>query len=208
MKNCIEISKLLTEITDRGFVHLKSVNRETAAAILQKLGEIIQETQIRENSNSSRMLSSNNRMGLHTDHRAANYVAWFCNSQAAVGGETLLLDTKNVLPQLPASAISALKRIQVSTHKVFYGDSDTYPLLSKKGESYKIYYAPWLLNKPKDRTESEALGLFEQALHKGVEINNLISEGELLILDNNRMLHGRSGFPKNSNRWLTRFWIK
>jgi alpha-ketoglutarate-dependent taurine dioxygenase len=48
---------------------------------------------------------------------------------------------------------------------------------------------------------------FQNQIDSVKQTKILLSEGDILIINNNRMLHGRNSFPKNSNRWLTRYWI-
>ena len=147
-------------------------------------------------------------MSFHTDHNAANYIAWFCNSQSATGGRSLLLDTKNVLQHFSESSLELLQEITVNTHQVFYTDKLSLPLLSINDNNTIIYYAQWLVNIPACTKHQKALSKFEEEVKGAEPIKLLLSEGDLLIIDNHRMLHGREAFPQHSDRWLTRYWIK
>lgn len=204
----IEKSVIETEIADKGFTHIKFPDSKNFEEIISSFGEVILKTEIKENQRSTRLLASNQGMNFHTDHNAAKYIAWFCNSQSATGGSTLLLDIKNVLQHFSESSLELLQEVSVKTHQVFYTDKLSLPLLSINDTDIIVYYAQWLVNTPSCIKHQKALAKFESEIKSTEPIKLLLSEGDLLIIDNHRMLHGREAFPQNSNRWLTRYWIK
>lgn len=208
MTTTIPKSVLETEIAEQGFSHIKFPDSKNFQEIIASLGEVIQQTEIKENPKSTRLLASNQGMYFHTDHNAAKYIAWFCNSQSATGGRSLLLDTKNVLQHFSESSLELLQEVSVKTHQVFYSDKLSLPLLSITDTDTIIYYAQWLVNIPACVKHQKALAKFEEEIKATEPIKLLLSEGDLLIIDNHRMLHGREAFPQKSNRWLTRYWIK
>ncbi len=199
---------LETEIADKGYSHLKFPDLKNPEEIISSLGQVIQQTEIKENPKSTRLLASNQGMHFHTDHYAAKYIAWFCNSQSATGGRSLLLDTKNILKHFSESTSALLQEVTVKTHRVFYTDKLSLPLLSLNEDETKVYYAQWLVNIPDSVKHQKALSKFEEEVKSAEPIKLLLSEGDLLIIDNHRMLHGREAFPQHSDRWLTRYWIK
>jgi len=208
METAIQKSVIQTDLQNKGYVHVTHPESKNFEEIIHSLGEIIQQTEIKENPNSTRLLASHHEMGFHTDHFAANYIAWFCNSQSAQGGESLILDTKKILSHFTESSMLLLNETTVKTHQVFYKDKLVLPLLSTHGLKNKIYYAKWLVNHTTSIKHQKALAKFEELIKSLEPIKILLSEGDLLIIDNHRMLHGRSAFPEKSNRWLTRYWIK
>jgi hypothetical protein len=202
-------SAIECELLDKGFSHIKFPQSKNVQEILLSLGQVIQKTEIRENPRSTRLLSSNHGMSFHTDHNAAKYIAWFCNNQSAAGGESLLVDSKKIFQNFSESSLMLLQEISIKTHQVFYDDKLSIPLLSfNESEQNSVYYAQWLVNTPACIKHQKALEKFEQEIKSATPIKLLLSEGDLLIIDNQRMLHGREGFPSRSNRWLTRYWLK
>jgi hypothetical protein len=203
-------STIEAEISEKGYSIIRYPHSTNKEAILASLGDIIQTTEIRENQKSSRLLASNQPMDFHTDHNAANFIAWHCNSQSATGGESLLIDTRHILGGLSESTLSLLQEISVQTHKVFYDDKLSIPLLSPTDDEavFAVYYASWLIGPQADVKHTKAVEKFQQELAQAKPVELLLSEGDILIIDNHRMLHGRAGFPPNSNRWLTRYWLK
>ena len=203
-------TSIQSEISEKGYTIIRYPDSKNTEEILASLGDVIQTTEIRENSKSTRLLVSSQPMDFHTDHNAANYIAWHCNSQSATGGESLLIDTRHILVGFSESMLSLLQEISVQTHKVFYGDKLSIPLLSHTDNEavFAVYYASWLIGPQADIKHTRALDKFQQELLEAIPIEILLSEGDMLIIDNHRMLHGRAGFPPNSNRWLTRYWLK
>ena len=199
-----------SEISGKGYTIIRYPASKNREGILASLGEVIQTTEIRENPQSTRLLASSQPMDYHTDHHAASFIAWHCKSQSATGGESLLIDTQQILSGLSESILSLLREINVKTHKVFYDDKPSLPLLSNTEDEhvFAIYYASWLTSSTASIKHYKALKKFQEELKQAKPIEILLSEGEILIIDNHRILHGRAGFPANSNRWLTRYWLK
>lgn len=204
----IDANTLKAKVLRTGFIHIKWGEYQNKQSLLNQFGEVIQQTEIKENPKSTRLLASNRPMGFHTDHHSAKYLAWFCNSQSSMGGASLLIDSNQVLNVMSANALSQLQDVYVRTHQVFYSDKLSLPLLSYDKSAPAVYYAKWLVNNPSDPKVHDALSQFENLLEVTEPIKVMLSEGDILLIDNHRMLHGREGFPENSNRWLTRFWLK
>jgi hypothetical protein len=201
-------SRIKNELLQNGYAHIKFPASTCKEDIISSLGQMIQETQIRENPKSTRILASNQAMGFHTDHNAANYIVWFCHSQSAFGGESLLLDINTVLEGFSEKGLALLQEVDVKTHNVFYGDKHTHPLISFTKQRVQVYYSEWLVNQPLSVLHKNELAKFEERIQSTTPIKLLLSEGDMLIVDNKRMLHGRTAFPEKANRWLTRYWIK
>ena len=208
MKTKKLISDIQFELIEKGFVHISYNPKTNIDEIINALGTVIMQTEVRESASGKSQLSSNKSMGLHTDHKKANYILWFCHSQSAIGGETILLDTKPILNRFSEEDLYGLKLVSVQSHEVFPEDKPIYTLLTTNESEHIIYYAPWLaINSCLPRLQG-ALKKFESGIKEGKKESILLYEGDILIIDNNRVLHGRSSFPKNSGRWLTRYWIK
>ncbi len=201
-------SSIKEDLIQKGYSHLKYSDSNNLEQIISDLGNTIFKTEIRENSSSTRLLASNKPMNFHTDHHNAKYIVWFCNSQSASGGESLLIDGCQLINSISENSKRLLTEVTVKSHHAFYGDKLSYPLLSLiEGEFESVYYASWMVNTPGCIKHKKALEQFESIVKSADPIKILLSEGDLLIIDNHRMLHGREGFPSSSNRWLTRYWL-
>jgi hypothetical protein len=196
------------ELIQNGYAHLKYSPLNSIEQTIASFGKTIFKTEIRENTSSTRLLASNKPMNFHSDHYNARFIAWFCNSQSIAGGESLLIDAYQLINSFSESSKILLTEITIKSHNVFYGDKLSYPLLNlNEGKIESVYYAPWMVNTPGCIKHKKALEKFENLIMAIDPVKILLSEGDLLIIDNHRMLHGREGFPSASNRWLTRYWL-
>jgi hypothetical protein len=171
-------------------------------------GKIFLETEINYEKGNSRLLKSSRAMDLHNDHQGARYIAWQCLSQSAFGGESLLLDAHNVLASFTEEELLCLEKVMVISHAVMDGDRYLYPLLKRRGGHTQVFYAPWMLMEMKSYKEDAAVSKFKQLIARSQTIEIKLSEGDWLIIDNHRMLHGRKGFEPDAGRLLKRYWIK
>ena len=197
--------EIKNEIVENGYIHIPFPQTLCINDLTEIFGKQIFTTLVKENPNSSRLLASNQDVDLHTDHIKANYIAWQCNSQAAIGGESVLLDSLHVFQHASEELLNCLENISVKSHRLFYDDNSQYPLYSIKEKT--IYYASFLCESPTGSKEKQALSWFQNELQSANKIEIKLSEGDWLIIDNHRMLHGRKGFEKKSNRLLTRYWL-
>lgn len=198
-----------SQLLENGYIHLPFSQDNDLVEILNELGKVIQVTEIRESKKSTRFLLSNNFISFHTDHYKANYIVWFCNSQSSIGGESLLIDSLKILERFNQIELKLLSEIFVNNHIVFYGDKPKVPLIQLDDIEAvnSIFYADWLIDKHLGLHYKSILKKFQNQIDSIEQTKILLSEGDILIINNKRMLHGRNCFPKNSNRWLTRYWI-
>lgn len=200
--NAMELKR---ELTNRGYIHIPFPNKLDAHTVTDILGANLFTTLIKENPKSTRLLSSNRDVDLHTDHIKARFVAWQCNSQAAIGGESVLVDGFEAITNASADILNCLENIYVKSHRLFFDDKAHYPLLSVKDKV--LYYASFLCETPIGGREKQAYDWFQNKIISAKKIEIKLSEGDWLIIDNHRMLHGRKGFATKSNRLLTRYWL-
>jgi len=199
-----------THLIENGYIHIQFSEKNNLNLILKELGEVIQVTEIKESKHSRRFLLSNSSIDFHTDHYKAKFILWFCNSQSSIGGESVIIDSLKIFELFTQIELKLLSEIFVDNHIVFYGDKPKIPLIQFNdiGTIKSIFYADWLINKKLRFQHKSILEKFQNQLKSIKSIEILLSEGDILIIDNQRMLHARNGFFENSNRWLTRYWIR
>ena len=143
-------------------------------------------------------------MQLHTDHPRARWISWECVRQSSEGGYSLLKDTKPALDSLTAAEREELRALSIRTHVVFPDDMGAYPILRADGDGADwIYFTPWMT----DGQSSLAFRKFTQALEATPILRLRLYPGESLLIDNGRMLHGRSALGGDKDRLLIRRWI-
>ena len=199
-----------SQLLENGYVHIPFSLDNDLEIILNELGKIIQVTEIKESEKSSRFLLSNRFINYHTDHYKAKFIVWFCNSQSSIGGESLLIDSSKIIERFNQIELKLLSEIFVDNHIVFYGDEPKVPIIQFNDIEAinSIFYADWLIDKQLGLQHKSILEKFQNQIKSIKSIEIQLSEGDILIIDNQRMLHARNGFLENSNRWLTRYWIR
>lgn len=188
----------------RAWTILRPQTREGLLAELAQLGPVIQTTEITPRANAKAALATDQEMQLHTDHPRARWISWECVRQSSEGGYSLLKDTKPALDSLKESERQDLRALSIRTHVVFPDDTGAYPVLRKDGIGADwVYFTPWMT----DGQSSPAFRKFLQALEASPTLSVRLYPGESLLIDNGRMLHGRSALGGDKDRLLIRRWI-
>ena len=150
------------------------------------------------------------RLSFHADTPMADVLAWYCVEQDAADGSSALVDTGDIARHFDADELAAMERVRVryraggeAGHEIF----DDVPLRAAS----KIYYAPWLVSPDLDERQRELVARFDDYLAKKdatAPIRIRLKPGEMLFIDNHRVLHGRSELPPDSRRHLVRLYIR
>jgi alpha-ketoglutarate-dependent taurine dioxygenase len=190
--------------TTKGWTILRPQAREDLLAELAQLGPVIQTTEITPRANAKAALATDKEMQLHTDHPRARWISWECVRQSSEGGYSLLKDTKPALDVLTDAERDELRALSIRTHVVFFDDIDACPVLRNDGDGADwVYFTPWMT----DGQRSPAFRKFIQALEATPTLSVRLYPGESLLIDNGRMLHGRSALGGDKDRLLIRRWI-
>lgn len=188
----------------KGWTVLQPQPLETLLASLAQLGPVIQTTEVTPRANAKAALATDKEMQLHTDHPRARWISWECVRQSSEGGYSLLKDTKPALDSLTGSERDELRSLAIRTHVVFPDDTGAYPILRADGDGADwIYFTPWMT----DGQSSPAFRKFTQALEATPTLTLRLFPGESLLIDNGRMLHGRTALGGDKDRLLIRRWI-
>jgi hypothetical protein len=149
-------------------------------------------------------------LSYHTDSPLTDMLAWYCVEQDAVDGTSALIDTGDLAQHFNEEELSALSEVRVRF--MTRGDDDNeiareYPLFADG----KVYYAPWLVSEDLDEREREMAARFAAYLARKDTTDPIrirLKPGEMLFVDNHRILHGRSPIPPDSRRHLVRLYIR
>ena len=189
-----------------GYAHLNGLDAPSFEKVVQDLGNVIHRTSVTVRPESRALVMSDKALDLHTDHQEARFIAWHCIRQTDKGGTSLLLDIGEVFDRLQADERQHLSQMRFMAHKVFDGDPDEHPLLSKVDDHRRFYYAPFLVHSV-HRTDP-VLVKFRQLVREAPPIALDLKAGDVLVVDNHRMLHGRTAIFGSKDRHLERCWIK
>jgi hypothetical protein len=229
MPNIDDATQLAAEVRrrlpDEGYVHIaNALTEDVFTAAAQQLGTIALRTDIRVDSQADDALrrardplyadrpSVYRAEGLsyHTDSPIIDVLAWYCVEQDAVDGTSALVDTGDLAKHFTDDEQAALSRVRV---RAMMRDAECreivheYPLLADG----KVYYAPWLLVENVGDDERALAARFAAYLAQKdatAPIRIRLKPGEMLFVDNHRILHGRSEIPPDSRRHLVRLYIK
>jgi len=204
MSVLVNPSSYSTALTAKGWTVRPPQARAALLAELAELGPVIQTTEVTPRTNAKAALATDREMQLHTDHPRARWISWECVRQSSEGGHSLLKDTRPALASLDAAERAELRALSIRTHVVFADDTGAYPVLRQDGDGADwVYFTPWMT----DGASSPALRKFVAALDATPTLSVRLYPGESLLIDNGRMLHGRSALGGDKDRLLLRRWI-
>ena len=190
-------------LREKGYVLISGSNLDEAVEYAKQLGNIIWTTDVQIRK-SKGMLTSTRGLEFHTDHHHANYILWFCHQQTTLGGESVLVDAKEVISQMSDLDREVLRSINLFEHKIFDHDPEYYPLINASGD---VYYSFWEYDKVLSANDRAVLDRFSKLLHAHNHINMTLQPNDILIINNRRMCHGRTEIRGTQNRHLKRYWI-
>ena len=161
--------------------------------------------------NVTRYSRTPDALPLHTDcsNKAVppNLVAFAMERPDPQGGESMMLSALDLVRELPEDLVALLRQ------PVFpFAAKKQYPILQGKGDDLRIRYYRQQIDSVlgEQCTLSDNLREALDELDRYLELSKrsvrfAMHAGEVVILDNQRVLHGRSAMPANSPRLMHRF---
>lgn len=228
--------QFLQDLALKGFVLLSSAGGlESAIAEIQKIGrmcpqydgEYLYDVRWRPGFEHLSYTRSCNPIGPHTEApiwaRPPRYLALYGIRPAQCGGETLLHDMAGPLDALDPNTIDSLRATRVSfsrRHGATQGIAAARPLLDDlPGRCLRFSHNLFMrgdIDGRLDCPDRSALERLRPEVREFVEatcdafekdaIRINIPSDALLVWDNHRLLHGRSGY-RDPERHLIRLWI-
>jgi hypothetical protein len=191
-------------VRTRGYAHFK-LNESKNKRLLELMGRVVQTTAVRLLPQASTYLSSPQALAAHTDHPWVDLILWKCVVQDQHDGTQVLLDGHAICAEL-GSEIDALRSIRLPVPGLHdLKPSGAHPILGDDG----LYWVPWRNPPQLSKAEAIAYKKFKRLTAENFDCTGIrLQPGEMLLIDNRRMLHGRGALPSNSSRLLRRWWIK
>ena len=119
--------------------------------------------------------------------------------------EAKVARTLGAVPQ--GTLVDSLGRdVFIDANVLFEGDAGRHPLLEHRDGVPKLYYSFWLERPLDDPADRDAIRAFRAAIARAPRFVRRLERGEMLVIDNRRMLHGRAAIG-GLGRHLERFWI-
>lgn len=206
MNTQLAYTKLIEPLKEFGWVHLSNQTEEELSELLEYLGNVIFTTDVVVKPESKAMITSARGLDFHTDHHKANFIVWYCYKQTDLGGDSILIDAEKIFQQLSYEHQEQLKTINLFEHKIFPDDKESYPFVATDttGE-YRFYYSFWLV-KNGDK-QNPAMLEFQRLIKLTQPFKINLKEGDILIVNNHRVFHGRTAIEGSKDRFLKRFWV-
>lgn len=188
-----------------------SISSQEFRSIGEMLGSIISDGKVTILPSPVSLATSTHALPLHTDEPLARYIAWYCERQQTEQAvATNLLDISDFRSSLGEPNIRILSTIVIPGAGRQYKDEKAVIFVD---EEPRLNFIPWahhILDSPDKVRAFDALHQYVKA--RAAELENIssviLSEGEMLFIDNNRFLHGRDPLDAKSIRCLRRLWIE
>jgi len=153
------------------------------------------------------------------------YVLMACSKEATKGGYSIITNMKNIyifLKKKKPNYLKILKKEFLFERRGFNNRNANVfskPIFEIRKNFFRFRYlreyieAAYVLKKKNlKKSQVNALNYLDKLIHnKSFQKKFKLNKGDMVILNNNILAHGRTGFPLNSNeqqRTILRIWIK
>ena len=122
------------------------------------------------------------------------------------GGQTLLLPLSDLLALAGPELVDSLA-VQLFKFRAAVGRNELWlssPVLEPRGDNYRVRYRCDQMAPSPSSSAARALTQWQQHVAQAVPGMLLLEAGQALVVDNTRILHGRSGFTASTRRHLRR----
>lgn len=202
------MQEILNTFQSVGYSVFKKTDPTFIPSLIDQLGEVFREDDIVVNYNKKRLLYSDNAMPMHHDHPAAKYIIWKCIRQSSEGGFSILLDFEKIYQQLSIDDQLNLENVYCKIPTMKKVRPTLKPIVSYDQNGKPIYYfAPWLLNIPKDEKLQKAVSNTKLLIQNSTPTKIRLLPDDVLLVDNTRMLHSRGPILGDKDRLLKRYWV-
>ena len=202
----MQVDEVVTELRSKGWSRFSSTNIDLQD-LIRRLGFIIMENDVSIDKKSRSLVRSSKPLPPHTDHHLAHYILWHCHRQDSEGGYSIIIDGLQIFQEMDSEQKELLKSIDLMEHCVFKDDLQHHPMIQKTEGGLRIYYSFWMVDNNLSREQKEAFEVFNTRVRDADPIKFRLEPEECLIIDNGRVLHGRSSMSPDSDRLLKRYWI-
>ncbi len=152
------------------------------------------------------LVTSADALDFQTDHHRAEVIAWTCHVQTSEGGASVLADALAAWQATPDDDRALLARLELFEHSVFPGDRSTHPFVEDPDGTPRFYCSFWF-DAPPEPAVAGALERWKRQLRQHQVASLRLAPGDVLLIDNRRILHARTAITGSRDRHLTRQWF-
>jgi hypothetical protein len=161
----------------------------------------------------------------HTDGalllRRPFFAGLICLEQASDGGDSILIDVRNLYRELMVKRPDVLRELEREYHFDCCGqiegmETRPKPIISRIGSSLLVQYLRFYITEghrktgvPLSREAIESMDIFDELMTQArFQFTYKLNPGEMLIMNNHLMLHGRKSFSDGDNGKSKRLLIR
>jgi len=175
----IHIDDIKINLSEKGWVHINSVTVVEFAALINSIGNAIEQ----ESPTNNFCVRTN---GYCTDNPTTKFISFYCDHEDI---ELNLLDAERVYQRIPNEEGHDLQNIEFLIPNSSLDDLKSNPLFNRF-PTRKFFYSDKLLRQTD--SENKSLKHYEQVINNSQPTKILLQLGDILIIDNHRMLHQRT----------------
>lgn len=200
---------LSTALAEHGWLHLPGVGERGVYAVIDALDAHVLHTTDVVVREGRALVTSDRALDYHTDHHRADVIVWHCHVQTDDGGHSMLADALAAYRSLPANARLALDTIELFEHSIFPCDKNTHPVVEHTADGPRFYCSFWFdPERPLSEAQRAAFSAFEVAIRRHPVAKLRLCPDDVLVVDNRRILHGRTAITGSRDRHLVRRWLE
>ena len=203
-------SAIFGAVSRSGWCRLGPMTDSEYRELVGRLGHPWCETAVEMRKDVRSYLCKPEAVPFHTDHPVADLMSWRCEIQDDSDGTQQMVDGKPALEACGARVRDVLTQVYAEVR--VRGDSppSRVPIVRATPNGDRLFFASWITPAEADAHSLAAFGALRAEIERRTETQVQevrLAEGEVLVIDNGRMLHGRRALPPASRRRLRRFWI-
>lgn len=197
-------------IAGRGYALLPAMGQVEWERRIRRLGVIIDITRVELNPAVGTYLCQPGEVPMHSDHPDAEWIAWWCERADPQGTPQLLSDSLAVVGALDDASRRILTQTRVVARYRSRAPARMFPILRETSGGWRLFFAPWLEPESSDVPVQDAWRQLVEAVERSRQsrLEVRLGAGEILLIDNGRMLHGRPPLDPDSPRCLVRAWLQ
>ena len=186
-----------SQLGTKGWAVFDSESPIETRRTLRNFGEVIARERIAHLADPRTALVADETMRLHSGNPGIRSIGWHCVSADPQGGAILLNPVWRALLELPAETKDALRKLTIGVRFPADDDANRCAVLRKLGAwgttpaSEGVFFSPWLW---REGANEHLDALVEKMKAIGNERIQL-KPGQVLLIDNARVLHGLENSP-------------
>lgn len=202
--------RIVESVRQTGWCRLERMSDAEYRWLVGRLGTPWCETAVELRPDVRSYLCKPEAVPFHTDHPEADWMSWRCEVQDDSDGTQQLVDGREALHACGRQVRDALTCVHAEVRVRQDAPSARVPIVRSSKDGDRVFFAPWIKPLETDALSTGAFATLSAEISRRCECaveEVRLKEGEVLIIDNGRLLHGRKGLNADSRRRLRRFWI-